>query len=111
MAEAIEEPKGTTLKNVDAFVIMPSGTTINTISAGRKVKLTRKMAIVQALESYSDAQKNDKFKAFDVGIRFEKANGQVSIDSVECTMIKLALEKAWPQPGIYVPLCRWLEGA
>lgn len=104
-----EEPKGTTLEDIDEQVLQ-SGTPINVVNGGKQVKLTRKIAIIQALESHSSAEKGDKFKAFDLGMRFFKANGQVAIDSDESTMIKSALEEAWPQPGIYVPLCRWLEG-
>lgn len=112
MAEPqVEAPKETALKDVDEIISMPSGAAINTLSAGEKVKLTRKIAIVLALEEYSDAERGDKFKVFDLGIRFSKANGRVLITPDECDLIELAIEKSWPQPGIYVPLCRWLEGA
>lgn len=106
-----DEPKGTTLENLEEHVCLNEGTPVNVLSGGNQVKLTRKIAIIQALESYSDAAKGDKFKAFDLGMRFSTANGTVEIDSEESELVKSALEKAWPQPGIFVPLCRWLEGA
>lgn len=105
-----DEPKGTTLKDIDEEMCLNHGTSMSVISAGKQVQLTRKLAIVQALETYSDAAKGDKFKAFDLGMRFDAANGELKISSEESEMVKSALEKAWPQPGIYVPLCRWLEG-
>lgn len=105
---ATDEPKGTVLTDIDELVCLRSGTPIDTISGGKPAPLTRKIAIVQALETHEDA--GDKFKTFDLGIRFSKANGSLAIDADESVLIKAALEKAWPQPGIYVPLCRWLEG-
>ena len=104
-----EEPKGTTLKDIDDEVCLQEGTPVNVLSAGKPVHLTRRIAIVQSLESHSETA--DKFKAFDLGSRFASANGDISIDSSESEMIKVAIEKQWPQPGIYVPMCRWLEGA
>ena len=106
-----EEPKGTTLENLDELVCLNEGTPINVKSSGKQVQLTRKIAIAQALETYSDTAKGDKFKAYDLGKIFSKANGTVAINSEEAEMIKSALFLAWPQPGIYVPMCRWLEGA
>lgn len=106
---ATEEPKGTTLEDINEEISMNTGP-ITTVSGGEKVPLTRRLAIVQALATHSDTKGEDKFKVFDLGMRFEKANGQVLIDSKESELIKAALEEAWPQPGIYVPLCRWLEG-
>ncbi len=106
-----KEPKGTKLIDLDEELCLQGGTPINTLVAKKSVPLTRKLAIIQALSSHADTEKGDKFKAFDLGMRFESANGEVSIDSKESEMIKSAIEKAWPQPGIYVPICRWLEGA
>lgn len=106
-----DEPKGTTLTDIDEHVCLNTGTPVNVVSGGKQVQLTRKIAICQALETYSDAAKGDKFHAFDLGMRFSAANSTIAIDSSESEMIKSAIEKAWPQPGIYVPLCRWLEGA
>lgn len=98
------------LKDIDEVMCLQGGTPLKTGSGAKPVDLTRRLAIIQALETYSDAAKGDKFKAFDLGMRFESANGELSIDSKESVMIQAALEKAWPQPGIYVPMCRWLEG-
>jgi len=105
-----EEPKGTTLEGLDEELRLPTGP-INTTWGGEQVNLTRKIAISVALSTYVDAKKADKFIAFDIGVRLHNANGTVAISGDESTLIKLALEAAWPQPGIYVPLCRWLEGA
>lgn len=104
-----EEPKGITLKDLDEKICLQGGTPIHTISGGKEVDATRKLVIIQALESHKGA--GDKFKAFDLGMRFESANGRISISSDESVMIKAAIEEAYAQPGIYVPLCRWLEGA
>ena len=103
-----EEPKGTTLTDFNEELCLQQGTPINVLRAGKPVHLTRRLAVMQALES--PKQTTDKFKAFDLGMRFMSANGEVSIDSGESEIIKAAIEEEWPQPGIYVPLCRWLEG-
>lgn len=102
-----DEPKGTTLKDLDEQICL-AGMPVSTKSGKKQTILTRRIAIVQALETHSETE--DKFKAFDLGMQFNSANGELSIDSKESEMIKSALEKAWPQPGVYVPLCRWLEG-
>ena len=105
------EPKGITLTNLDELLCLNNGTPITILSGKKPTELTRKLAIVQALETHSETEKGEKFKAFDLGMRFESANGQsMAIDAEEAVMIKSAIEKAWPQPGVYVPLCRWLEG-
>lgn len=106
-----EEPKGIALKDLDEVIYMQEGTAVSTVSGGKNVELTRKLAVVHALGNYADAVKDDKFKAYDLGMRFTSANGEVSVDADESVMIKLAVEIQWPKPGIYVPLCRWLEGA
>lgn len=106
-----EEPKGTMLVDIDKELSLRGGTPVSVLSSEKSVNLTRKIAIVQALEAHSATQKGDKFKAFDLGMRFESANGKISITAEESVMVKSAIEKAWPQPGLYVPLCRWLEGA
>ena len=104
-----EEPKGTVLTEIDLELHL-SGIPVNVQSSGKATHLTRKIAIIQALETHSETEKGDKFKAFDLGMRFDSANGSIAVDADEAVMIKSAIEKAWPQPGIYVPLCRWLEG-
>ncbi len=104
-----DEPKGTTLTDIDEHVCLNTGTPVNVVSGGKQIQLTRKIAIVQALETHSETA--DKFKAFDLGMRFSTSNSTIAIDSCESEMIKSAIIKAWPQPGICVPLCRWLEGA
>lgn len=106
-----EEPKGIALTDIDEEICLRGGTPVNVLSGKKEVKLTRKIAVIQALESHSATEKGDKFKAFDLGMRFDSANGKISISADESVMVKVAIEKAWPQPGIYVPLCRWLEGA
>lgn len=105
-----DEPKGITLTDLDEEVCLQKGTP-KVESSGKLVKLTRRIAIVHALESHSDTKKGDKFKAFDLGMRFQSANGDIAIDIDEASMLKLAIESGWPQPGVFVPLCRWLEGA
>lgn len=97
------------LKDLDAKLSLSTGP-INTASGGKPVILTRKIAIIQALEGYSGAETGDKFKVFDLGIRFEHANGQISITPKESELIQAAVMEGWDQPGISVPLSRWLEG-
>ncbi len=104
------EPKGIALKDLDTELRMSDGMPSHVVFGNKKVNLTRKIAIVQALEVYSDTAIGDKFKAYDLGTRFGLANGKISINIDEAGMIKSSIEKAWPQPGVYVPLCRWLEG-
>lgn len=98
------------LTDIDELVSLKGGTPVKVLSGGEPVNLTRRLAIIHALEDYSDTSKGDKFKAFDLGMGFESASKEISINSEESVMIQAAVEKAWPQPGIYVPLCRWLEG-
>lgn len=105
-----EEPKGTTLTGLDEIVCMQGGTPVSTLHTGKQVTLTRRLAVARSLETHSDTERGDKFKAFDLGMRFESANGQIAIDASESVMIQNAVEKEFPQPGIYVPMCRWLEG-
>lgn len=105
-----DEPKGTALKDIDERICLLGGTPMTVIWDRKKVELTRKLAIIHALETHAETKKGEKFKAFDLGMRFETANGELSIDSSEAEMIKKAIENAWGQPGVYVPLCRWLEG-
>ncbi len=104
------EPKGTLLKDIDEELSLKGGTPVTVLQNEKPTRLTRKLAISQALESYTEAKKADKFTAFDLGMRFQSANGEVSISDKESVLIQAALESQWPQPGIYVPLCRWLEG-
>ena len=103
------EPKGITLKGLDEHLSLVE-TPVFTKRGGKEVPLTRKLAVTQALETHSDAKKEDKFLIFDLGLRFRNANGSVEISAEESVLIKSALEPAWPQPGLLVPLCRWLEG-
>lgn len=98
------------LTGIDELVTLKGGTPVKVLSGGEPVNLTRRLAIIHALEDYSDTSKGNKFRAFDLGMRFELDDEEISIDSEESVMIQAALEKAWPQPGIYVPLCTWLEG-
>lgn len=105
-----EEPKGITLTDLDEELHLRAGTPVEVLQGGKKAKLTRRLAIIQSLESHSETQKGEKFVAFDLGMRFQSANGDISITADEAVMVKAAIEKGWPQPGIYVPICRWLEG-
>lgn len=104
------EPKGITLTDIDEELCL-NGTPVDVVSGGKQKHLTRKIAIIQALENHSEIEKGEKFKAFDLGMRFSSANGSLAISAEDAVMIKSAAEKAWPQPGLYVPLCRWIEGA
>lgn len=87
------------------------GKPIKTLVDGKQVTLTRKIALVAALETYEDSGKKDKFAVFDLGLRVHAAKDSVKIDSKESQLAQSAVEKAWPQPGAYTQLCRWLEGA
>lgn len=103
-----EEARGIALDGLDEQMHSIDGTPRSTLSGGDQVSLTRKLAIVKALEEFSDA--DDKFKAFHLGMRFNSANGSISISAEESVMIKAAVKKAWAHPGVCVPLCEWLEG-
>lgn len=105
-----EETEMIELKNLDAELSLSTGP-ISTASGGKQVILTRKIAVIQALEGYSGAETGDKFKVFDLGIRFEHANGQISITTKESELVRAAVMAGWDQPGLSVPLSRWLEGA
>lgn len=96
------------LEGLDEHICLRGGTPVSTIRGGETVVMDRRLAVVQALECYKEAE--DKFKVFDLGMRFEKANGSVDVNDEEAALIQKALDAEWPQPGIYVPLCRWLEG-
>lgn len=105
-----EEPKGITLEGLDENLVTISGEPINTVLDGKPVPLTRKTALVAALETYEDSGKKDKFAIYDLGLRVYAAKDSVKIDSKESQLAQSAVEKAWPQPGTYTQLCRWLEG-
>ena len=104
-----EKPKGIELKDLDE-VLSLAGNPVLTLRCKKEVPLTRKLAVVNAVETYSEAEKDDKFVLFDLGLRFYNAGDSVKIDAKESVLIQAAIEVAWPQPGIYVPLCMWLEG-
>ncbi len=105
-----DEPKGTTLTGLDEEILL-SGSRISVAQNGKSVNLTRKIAITQALDKHSGTTKEDKLKAYELARESESANGQILLNHEEAAMIKAAIEANWGQPGIYVPLCRWLEGA
>ncbi len=108
MTEAVEAPAQTTLKELDKVLTLSTGP-VGTVSGGKQVALTRKIAVIQALENHSKAEKGDKFKVVDLGIMFEKANGQISVNEKQLELIRAAVTESWEQPGICVPLRRWLK--
>ena len=101
------EIEDVTLEGLDEEICLRGGTPVSTIRGGETVVMTRRLAVVQALESHKGAE--DKFKVFDLGMRFEKANGSIVLNDKEVVMAQKAVDSAWPQPGIVVPLARWLE--
>lgn len=106
-----KEPKGITLKGLDEVLTSMSGTPLKTSVDGESVPLIRSIALMQALETYTDGKKEDKFKIFDLGLRLHNAVVSMDINVEESVLAQAAIEKAWPQSSVFASMCRWLEGA
>lgn len=98
------------LKQLDEELVM-QGAPARVSHGGATVNLTRKIALIHALETNDKAKPGQKAMAYDLSVRLGKSNGSITVTPDEAIILKEAILNRWQMPVLGVPLERWLNEA